>query len=250
MLNVQFMSIGTFKDILDAISNLLSEGTFVIDEKGIHFKATDPTMVTLIEMFYGKENFDIYEVEDKVYLTLNIDLLRQSLKKTKASDKVIFQINEKNISRLNVIIKGKHEKRFVLPILDSEVQEIPELNLEFKGSAEILSSLFVEAIEDASNISDEATFSFENGAFTISAQSELTSMEAEFKKESEGVIALDAKEDVKAKYSIDYLKKITKAKKVAPTVKISINQDAPARFDFKDSDDLWMYYILAPRAEE
>ncbi len=250
MMNIQFISIGTFKDILDAVSTLLSEGTFVVDHDGIHFKATDPTMVTLIELFYGKENFEVYDVKDKVYLTINIDLLRQALKKTKTADKVTFQVDEKNISRLNVIIKGKSEKKFVLPILDSELQEIPELNLEFKANAEILSSVFVEAIEDAANISDEVTFSFSDGTFEISAQSELTSMEAKFSKESEGVVSVDSEGEIKARYSIDYLKKISKGKKVAPTVKISINQDAPAKFEFKDSDDLWLYYILAPRAEE
>ncbi len=252
MMNLEFISVGTFKEILDALHSLLSEGTFVVDEDGIHFKATDPTMVTLVELFYGKENFEKYDIQNKMYLTLNIDLLRQALKKTKSSDKVSFIVESSNLNRLNVLIKGKSEKRFSLPILESELQEIPELNLEFKGTAEILSNTFVEAIEDASGISDEVIFSFdkENEVFSITSESELTSMEAKFTKESEGVVDIEVDESVKARYSVDYLKKISKARKVSPTVRISINQDAPARFDFKDSDDLWMYYVLAPRAEE
>ncbi len=250
MMNLQFISIGAFKDMLDALHALLTEGTFVINDKGISFKATDPTMVTLVELFYGKDNFNIYEVEGEVYLTLNIDLLRQSLKKTKSTDKVSFVIDKENINRLNVIIEGKHIKKFVLPILESEIKEIPELNLEFKGEAEILSSLFAETVEDASHISDVLAFKFNSDELVMEAESELTSLSARFSKDVEGVIDIKAEGEVVAKYSIDYLKKIIKAKKISPTVKISINQDAPARFDFRDSDDLWMYYVLAPRVEE
>ncbi|NPA38489.1 MAG: proliferating cell nuclear antigen (pcna) [Candidatus Nanohaloarchaeota archaeon] len=250
MMNIQFISVGVFKDILDALHALLTEGTFVVNEKGISFKATDPTMVTLVELFYSKDNFSVYEVEGEVYLTLNIDLLRQSLKKAKTTDKVSFVVEKDNINRLNVIIEGKHIKKFVLPILESEIKEIPELNLEFKGKAEILSNLFADTVEDAASISDVLTIKFTPDELVMEAESELTSLSARFTKSVEGVVDIQAEGEVSAKYSVDYLKKIIKAKKIAPTVIISINQDAPAKFEFKDGEDVWMYYVLAPRVEE
>ena len=250
MLRLEFRDVTTFRDIVDAISELLSEGNFVVDSEGLKFKATDPTMVTLVEMFYSKDNFERYELEGKeMNLMVNIELLKKFLKKVKKEEKVSFIVEKENMNRLVIDIEGKTKKTFSLPLLDSEIQQIPELNLEFNGEAEILSGVLSDVIEDASLISDVVSFKFEDDALIVGAESELTSMNAKFTKESEGVIDIKIKSNCVAKYSIEYLKKIMKGKKISGTVVLSLNTDAPAKFYFKE-DGVWMSYIVAPRVEE
>lgn len=249
-MNVKFKNISIFKEIVDALSSLLSEGTFVFTKEGVRFEATDPTMVTLVKLFYSKNNFDEYELEEDVHLTLNIEYLKRTLKKAKATDEVFFYVEKENINRLKVIIRGKGTKEITLPILESEIKEIPPLNLDFSAKAEIISELFAESIEDAGDISDVVSFEFNGKDLVIEASNESSTIKTKLNKEVEGVIDITSEGTISAKYSVDYLKKIIKAKKIAPTVVISIDTNAPARFEYKNSEDLWMSYILAPRVEE
>jgi hypothetical protein len=71
------------------------------------------------------------------------------------------------------------------------------------------------------------------------ARTELSSDEAKIASESQQ----------KAKYSLDYLIKFSKASKFAEKVAINFSQDYPSRFDFKNPS-LQLSFILAPRVEE
>ena len=51
----------------------------------------------------------------------------------------------------------------------------------------------------------------------------------------------------KAKYSLEYLKKIIKASKLTDKVMIQFSKDYPLKVDYKVIDKLGLTFILAPR---
>ena len=62
-------------------------------------------------------------------------------------------------------------------------------------------------------------------------------------------IKIEASEKVKAKYSIEYLKKMIGAGKLSENVELKFNKDYPLKIDFKAVDKLLLSFILAPRVE-
>ena len=54
---------------------------------------------------------------------------------------------------------------------------------------------------------------------------------------------------LKAKYSIEYLKKMIQGSKLSPQVYIRFNTDYPLKLEFKVMDKLMMAFILAPRVD-
>ena len=56
--------------------------------------------------------------------------------------------------------------------------------------------------------------------------------------------------NVKSKYSIEYLKKISKASKLADNVLLQFSNDYPLKAEFKAKDKLDLVFILAPRVSE
>ena len=87
----------------------------------------------------------------------------------------------------------------------------------------------------------------EKGKFNIHASGDLSQAKIEI-KESDN-IKIDANEKVKAKYSIEYLKKMIGGAKLSENVEIRFNNDYPLRLDFKTIDKLSFSFILASRIE-
>ena len=67
-------------------------------------------------------------------------------------------------------------------------------------------------------------------------------------KESENT-KINTTAPAKAKYSVEYLKKMINGSKLADTVTIQFNKDYPLKLDYKTVDKLSLSFILAPRVE-
>ena len=54
---------------------------------------------------------------------------------------------------------------------------------------------------------------------------------------------------VKAKYSIEYLKKMINGSKLSEEVLVQFNTDYPLKLEYKSVDKVMLSFILAPRVE-
>ena len=71
----------------------------------------------------------------------------------------------------------------------------------------------------------------------------------EIREDEATKVVTNSDEKVKAKYSIEYLKKMIGGAKLSENVEIRFNNDYPLRLDFKRIDKLALSFILAPRVE-
>ena len=83
--------------------------------------------------------------------------------------------------------------------------------------------------------------------FTILAEGDLSQAKIEITEDKSTKIS--ASEKVKAKYSIEYLKKMVAGSKLSEKVEIHFNKDYPLRLDYKEVDKVQLSFILAPRVE-
>jgi len=107
--------------------------------------------------------------------------------------------------------------------------------------------LFTEAIEDMDIISDNLTFSVNNQTFLIQSEGTTSSGNVEINADEETNIELQGGEGLTSRYSVEYLKKIIKASKLASNVTLEFGQDYPLRAEYKILDKLSLQFVLAPR---
>ena len=62
-------------------------------------------------------------------------------------------------------------------------------------------------------------------------------------------IEVEGTAKIKAKYSIEYLKKMIGGSKLADEVSIQFNKDYPLKLEYKTIDKVLLSFILAPRVE-
>ncbi len=234
------------KESISIISELVTEARFKITKTGIELVAMDPANVAMVIFRLLASSFVEYEVDKDVRLSLNLNNLKQVLRRAKPNDMITLEVVD---NKLDVTLKSKTKRTFSLPIIDADEREqkIPELNfpLTITTNAEQL----VEAIEDVDIVGESVSFIGEGDKFTVSAEGDMSKAHIEIPADETTTIQTTKAEKVKAKYSVEYLKKMIAAGKLVPSVSIQFNKDYPLKLEYKLVDKLMLSFILAPRVE-
>ena len=106
-----------------------------------------------------------------------------------------------------------------------------------------------DAVEDVDIIGESVSLMVENNKLVISAESDLSEANIAISESDDVKIINESGDKVKAKYSIEYLKKMISCAKLVPDVKINFNKDYPLRLDYRAVDKIMLSFILAPRVE-
>ncbi|MDD5178002.1 MAG: proliferating cell nuclear antigen (pcna) [Candidatus Nanoarchaeia archaeon] len=233
------------KESVSIISELVNEVTFKVDETKIEIVAMDPANVAMIIFKLLSSAFVEYDVKKPVSLCVSLDSLKQVLRRAKPSDTLKIELDESK-NRLKIQLKGESTRTFNLSLIDIEEteQRIPELN--FGVRVEMPTMLFDEAIEDMSVIAESVALIANRNNFTIKSESKLSNAKVEISKDDDTTIRAQD-EDIMAKYSIEYLRKISKAGKLSDKVILNFDKEYPLKAEFRVLDKLDLSFILAPR---
>ena len=115
------------KEPINIISELVNEVTLTIDPDKIEIIAMDPANVALVVFRLLSSAFIDYSLEKPVQISLNLDNLKQVLRRAKPSDTVILEIEE---NKLRIELSGDSKRVFHLSLikLDNQEQKIPSLS--------------------------------------------------------------------------------------------------------------------------
>ena len=97
---------------------------------------------------------------------------------------------------------------FSLPIIEVEEKEQKIPQLTFPVTIKTKSDILTSAIEDADIVAESVSFIAEQSKFTIEAEGDLNKATVDMKQGEDTNIVSDSKEKVKARYSVEYLKKM------------------------------------------
>jgi len=235
-------------DSIATIAELIEEGIFKIDKSGISLVAADRAMVAVVDFKISSSAFDKYDIDKDHAVGLNIVNLLSVLKRSSAGDRATLDLKD---SKLEIVLENASRRRFVIPILDLSKEEIPPIDqLEFGTSATLKPHVLQSGIDDAEVVSDSVLFEASQNRFLMKAEGDISSAQLELEKGSESLIDMKVDGVVRARYPVDYLKKIVKAAKIADSVSLEWGQDYPMKLAFKAADKIYLSFILAPRVSE
>lgn len=233
------------KESVSIISELVNEVTLRVTKDKIEVVAIDPASVAMVEFKLLSSAFVEYSVPVPQELAINLDHLKQVLKRAKPTDAIVVTLEESK-NRLQILLQGDSKKTFNIPLISIEEQEQQLPSLEFSTKVSLPSSVFDEAVEDMGVISESLALLAEPERLTFKAESSLK--DATFELPAGEGVAFDVQgEKMQAKYSIEYLKKISKASKLSDTVVLQFGNDYPLRAEYVLLDKLKMSFVLAPR---
>jgi len=233
---------------LGIVSELVTEATLKITKDGMELIAMDPANVAMVMFKIDKATFSEYSIDKDFDISVSLPDLCSMLKRAKPLDTLELLPTE---DKLNIIIKGASTKTFCLPLisLDDKERKTPILN--FGATIRMASSGLLEAIEDTSIVGESASIMAEQDKFTIESNGQQLKAKVEILPMATISIVLKAGlTNIKSKYSIEYLKKMSLGSKLSEEVTISFDNDYPLKLEYKEIDKASLTFILAPRVEE
>jgi proliferating cell nuclear antigen len=236
-----------FKDSISIVSDLVSEAKFKATKDGLELVAMDPANVAMVHLMLLSSYFTEYDIGDSEEIAINLNNLKQILRRAKADDMLTLETTED--SKLKIQLKGSSTRSFSLPLLEIEdkEQKVPELS--FQVIVETNSEVLAEAIEDVSVVAESVTFLGEKEQLSVKAEGDLSKAFIEIKNDDVTTIKAENEDKFKAKYSLEYLKKMIGGGKLSGKVSLHFNTDYPMKLEYKVTDKLLLSFILAPRVD-
>jgi proliferating cell nuclear antigen len=235
-----------FINSIATIGELIDEGLFKLSKEGISFMAADRAMVAVVDFKLSSQAFDKYDIDAEQNIGLNVTNFLSVLKRCSPSDKLTLSLQD---SKLEVIIENGSKRKFLVPLLDLQQDEVPPINqLEFTAKAVLKPAILQSGLDDAEIISDAVMLETLNNKFLMRAEGDISKAELELEKGSESLLEL-VDTGVKARYPLEYLKKMMKAAKIADIVSLQFGQDYPMKIEFKN-EKCQLSFVLAPRVSE
>ena len=234
------------KESISIISELVTEARFKVTKDAFELIAMDPANVAMVIFKLLSSCFTEYDIRQSTDISIDLGNLKQILRRAGANDMITLELED---NRLKVQLKGKTLRTFSLPLIDTENKEqrIPELS--FPASVKTTSSIFTNAIEDVDIVAESVSFEVDNKHFIVLGESDLSQARIEIKPDEDTIIKVDGVNKIRAKYSVEYLKKIIDAGKLSENVVIQFNKDYPLKLDYIVVDKLQFSFILAPRVD-
>ncbi|RLF24543.1 MAG: proliferating cell nuclear antigen (pcna) [Thermoprotei archaeon] len=246
-LKLIFSEAKQWKYLVDTLSRLIDEASFIATPEGLRLRALDPSRIAMVDFVMPSEAFEEYLCDGEVRIGVNFDEFKKIMKRGSAKDKLELEVSEER--RLKVRFRGRAVRTFSLPILELGAEELPTPRISFTVEAKLLSDAVKDAIKDAEIVSDYVKFETGEECLLMKASSDRGSVEVEFTRDSGSLIEIDIKEPSYAAYSLDYLSDMMKAYQLSDilTIEYATNKPLALTFDLPGGGRLTFY--LAPRME-
>ncbi|MEM1623330.1 MAG: hypothetical protein QW543_04250 [Sulfolobales archaeon] len=237
----EYPSAKVFVTLLEAVGEVADEILMKLGAESLRIKALDPARLSLIDLEIPSTAFTAYEVKSQeLSVGVNLSSLLKVLPKPKKSDVFKFSASE---MFYRIIIEGATPKSFKFRSIEVSAEDVPELSLEFKVRAVILSNAFKQAL---------STF---KGAGTI--EIEVPSADyiilrgggstVKLSRVAGSILDMEFEESVKSAYEENYLSKISPLLSLTDNLELSLSSLKPLRIVFKLPGDILVRYVLAPQ---
>ncbi|MCL7385324.1 MAG: proliferating cell nuclear antigen (pcna) [Thaumarchaeota archaeon] len=240
-----------FADLVKAISAVVEEGTFVVDEKSIKMVSMDPAHISLVDFELDKSAAEEYVCSEPMNITVSITELLKFLKRAKKSESItlLYESDKKKLTVVLSDVASSKERSFTMNTLEPVASRTAIPNLTFEAAARVNTDALADAVEDTSLVSDYVKFTISPDAVILSAKGEVGAVQIKLSKAGAAVYEIKADKEVWANFSINYVEKIIKAAKtLSEELTIELSTNKPIRFGFPIQSGK-LGYLVAPRIE-
>ncbi len=232
------------KEPIAIISDLVIEAKFIATSNGLELIAMDPANVAMVIFRLLNSSFIEYNVKEKEEIAINLNYLKQVLRRAKSTDTITLETGD---GLLHIYLKGRTKRQFSLPLIDIEEEQHEVPKLSFNAEVQTESQMLNDAIGDVDIIGESVTFYVDSEKLSISSSGDMGKASIDIPKDEFTTIKVE--EPQKAKYSIEYLKKMIKASKLVDNVKIKFSSEYPLQLEYTSPDSMELIFILAPRMD-
>lgn len=229
-------NIALFKSSLEAISSLIQETNIRFKSEGIYIQAVDKTQILLLDFFFPASCFDTYTLEPS-FVGINIFELHNILSRAFDSDKLKLELLDNSFE---ILLSNNIERKFTLSYLDLPEQDFSLPSIDFTAEIVIDAYLLKEIIKDVNLIGSTLIFKIKNNKFIIECEGEKGKIQTTIPKAK-----LKSKKDIAVKFSLSYLKNITKTIDHNVSIFLKLAEDSPLFIEYFIDNKIKLNFYLS-----
>lgn len=238
IVNIKTIQATIFKQVIDALKDILMDVNLEIDETGLKIIAMDNTHVVLIHLKLEAEKFEEYFCLKKTYVGVNMLKLHMLIKTIGTNDLLNLYIEKDDPNKLGIKITNNEknvETNYKLSTIDIDVLDVTIPPVDFTTTITMPSSYLQKIIRDMHNISEYIEIRNVEKSLILKCKGDFCSQETKLGSEkSQNIVIQKNKEDdnleqeiIQGVFSLKYLLIFTKCTNLCPSVEIYLKNSYP-----------------------
>jgi len=245
------------KKTLEAIKDLINEGTWDCSASGISLQAMDNSHVSLVALNLKSDGFDRFRCDRNLSMGMNLGSMAKILKCSENNDVVTIKAQDDADTVTFVFESANQEKvsDFEMKLMNLDAEHLGIPDTEYSVKVKMPSSEFQRICRDLSQIGDSVQITCTKDGIRFSASGDLgsgnikLSQTADVEKEEEAVI-IDMQEAVTLTFALRYLNSFTKATPLSSQVILSMSADVPLVVEYRIEEMGHLRFYLAPKIDD
>mmetsp|Transcript_24237 Transcript_24237/g.34673 ORF Transcript_24237/g.34673 Transcript_24237/m.34673 type:complete len:261 (-) Transcript_24237:1322-2104(-) len=246
-----------FKQLIEALKDLVQEANIDCSDDEISIQAMDNSHVSLVAVSLRSGGFDHFRCDRPISLGFNAANMGKILK-CAGNDDIITLKAEDDGDALTMMFESPNGDRiadFELKLMDIDSEQLGIPETDYKCTIQMPSGEFQRIIRDMQVLGDTATISCtkEGVRFSVSGDlgtgNVLVRQNGSHEKEEERVL-IEMQEPVELTFALRYLNFFTKATSLGGTVILSMSPEVPVVVEYPIGETGYIKYYLAPKIDE
>lgn len=230
-------------NIIKFASPLVDEAVFEFEDKNLLVEAVDPADVAFVSVDTDVEEFNEYSMGGEIFGT-NLNKIEDILGLASSEDTKVTGLLEKETIDLTYIFENIEYT--TSPIDPSTIREAEKPNLDLPISLKMDAKEFKQGIRASSMVSNAVNFIVKNEKLYIEAEGDDDSASYEMSPGEEIYDVSGLNNNMKAKFSLNYLEDISKNFSSDSEVQLNLGDEMPLEIYYQTPETEVMY-VLAPR---
>ncbi len=240
------------RNVIEALTAIVDEAKFHAGDFGWEVLAMDPSRSAMVDFAMPRDAFDEFKNEGDMSFGINLRELMDILKLAGGDDSLRMKI-EPDSGRLSIELQGSSSRReFKMSLLDLGGEGGRRLKIPFEFKMEISTHLYTDMVRTAEAGGEQVIIIADSDKITITSSTPSREIKFEIPKDSPDVMEFKIEGDsneIKASYSLKYLRDFQKATKLSDVVSFEFSTDKPMKLTFPIPGGGHIAYAVAPRLE-
>jgi proliferating cell nuclear antigen len=235
LLEIKTVQATTFKQVIDALKEILMDVNLEFDETGMKVVALDNTHIVLVHLKLEAERFETYQCEKKLYVGINMLKLHMLIKTISNNDVLTLFVERGDSNNLGIRIENQDKNlrtTYKLSMLDINVLNMNIPPADFNTTITMPSVDLQKVIRDMHNLADNIEIRCVDNQINFSCKGDFCSQETVLGTDKNPGININRTngqdhEIIQGVFSLKYLSMFTKCTNLSSVVEIFIKNTYP-----------------------
>lgn len=235
ILEIQTVQASVFKQVVDALKEILMDVNLEFDETGMKIIALDTTHVVLVHLKLDADRFEKYVCKKKLYVGINMLKLQLLIKTVGNNDVLTLFVENDDPNHLGILIENPQKNlrtTYKLSMLDINVINISIPPVNFETMITMPSVDFQKIIRDMHNLADYIEISNVGNQLSFKCKGDFCTQETIIGVDKNQQISIsknsaNTHEIIQGVFSLKYLAMFTKCTNLSGTVELYIKNTYP-----------------------